>query len=318
MVMKWGLSWLLLGVGMGLVTEQQLLSRPVVGILALPNQGDYNITGSAFIDAGYVKWVEMAGARVVPLIITQPWSELEYLVQRLDAVLFTGGDKAFFNANGTMTDYASTACAIFNLVKSLNDQGVYYPMWGTCLGFQLLHICVSPLPDTVQYLPDMPGHSALSVFTPAAGRSRMLSYPTSDFIMSLMASQNVTFVSPDSGIRPEEYTTNPALSGMYKMLSVMTTMYGEEYVGLIEAIRYPIYGSQFHPEKNIYEWWTGETIPHTFHSVAVATYFTNFFISESRKNSNQFSSEAELQPYLIYNWAPYYWNLDPVQVYLFD
>ena len=64
--MKWVAVLLTLGWG--------LETRPVVGILALLNEGDYNVTGSTFLNAAYVKWVEMAGARVVPLIITQPCS----------------------------------------------------------------------------------------------------------------------------------------------------------------------------------------------------------------------------------------------------
>lgn len=315
--MTW-VAVLLIALGWGLEAKEQLLTRPVVGILALPNQGDYNLTGSAFIDAGYVKWLEMAGARVVPLIITHPWSSLQYLVEHLDGVLFTGGDKDFFNANGTMTFYAETACAIFDLVKSLNDQGIYYPLWGTCLGFQLLHVCVSPSPETVQYMPDMPGHSALSVFTAAAPSSRLFHFPYSSVIQSLMTSDNVTFVSHNSGVPAQEYATNLQLREMYVSLSTMKTLHGVQYGGLIEGVKYPIYGSQFHPEKNMFEWWPGETIPHTLSAVAVSTYFANFFIEETRKNSNQFPSESDLQNYLIYNWAPYYWNQDPVQVYLFE
>jgi len=34
------------------------------------------------------------------------------------------------------------------------------------------------------------------------------------------------------------------------------------YASTIEGTKYPIYGSQFHPEKNTYEWYTVEAIPH--------------------------------------------------------
>lgn len=293
-------------------------SRPVIGILTLPNDGMYNLTGTSYIDAGYVKWIEMGGARVVPLRIDHPWSELQYLVENLDGVLFTGGDQPFLNENGTMTAYAHTACSIYNLVTSLNDAGKHYPMWGTCLGFQLLHICVSPLPDTVQYMPDMPGHSALSTFTPAGLASRIFATELGPGLRFLMERTNVTFVSHNSGVPPRQYVLDLDLYAAYRILTTMKTIDGVEYVGLIEGKRYPIFGSQFHPEKNIYEWWPEEDIPHSLGSVVTATYFSTFFIEEARQNANQFPSEAELQPYLIYNWAPYYYNQDPVQVYLFE
>ena len=310
----------------GLVTEdvelvgqaEDMQNRPVIGILSLPNQGDYNLTGTSFIDAGYVKWIESGGARVVPIIITRPWSEIQYVVERLDGVLFTGGDKAFLDEEGKLTYYAQTACGIYSLVASLNSEGTYYPMWGTCLGFQLLHFCLSQNANTVQYMPDMPGHSALSVFTEDGLKSKIFNSDLGPHLIFLMSSTNVTFVSHNSGVPPSEYTTNTELSFAYRILTTMTTLSGQSYVGLIEGRKLPIYGSQFHPEKNQFEWWLGESIPHTLGAVITASYFADFFVEEARKNTNQFQSEAELEPYLIYNWAPYYWNLDPVQVYLFD
>ena len=308
--MKWVAVLLTLGWG--------LETRPVVGILALLNEGDYNVTGSTFLNAAYVKWVEMAGARVVPLIITQPWEVLQYQVEHLNGVLFTGGAKNFFNADGTLSFYAQTTCAIFNLVKKLNDQGTYYPIWGTCLGFQVMHLCVSPVRKTLQYMPDTPGHSALSVFTASASSSRIFNFLSAPVIKFLMTSDNVTFVSHNSGVPAQAYETNTKLKEMYVSLSTMKTLHGVEYVGLIEGIKYPFYGSQFHPEVNAFEWWPEKEVPHSLGAIAVSTYFANFFIEETRKNSNKFDSEEELQKYLIYNWTPHYWNQLPVQVYLFN
>lgn len=46
-----------------------------------------------------------------------------------------------------------------------------------------------------------------------------------------------------------------------------------EYIALIEAYDYPIYGSQFHPEKNIYEW-NATAINHDQDAVEVSTYLS--------------------------------------------
>lgn len=32
--------------------------------------------------------------------------------------------------------YVDFAYDVYNTVKALNDQGQYYPIWGTCMGFQ--------------------------------------------------------------------------------------------------------------------------------------------------------------------------------------
>ena len=70
-----------------LLSEEELNSRPIIGILAqeLPGfledayQG-YNYT--SYIGAAYVKYVESAGARVVPVLIGQvlTYSQLDDLL----------------------------------------------------------------------------------------------------------------------------------------------------------------------------------------------------------------------------------------------
>ena len=78
--------------------------------------------------SSYVQFMESAGARVVPLIMGEDWSVTLDKITKLDGILLPGGSG----------DYKAFAKQIFDTVKSLNDQGTFYPLWGTCLGFQNL------------------------------------------------------------------------------------------------------------------------------------------------------------------------------------
>ena len=49
---------------------------------------------------------------------------------------------------------------------------------------------------------------------------------------------------------------------------------------LCSAFKYPIYGTQWHPEKNAFNWNPHYVINHSAHAVRVAQYFANFFVSE--------------------------------------
>jgi gamma-glutamyl hydrolase len=51
----------------------------------------------------------------------------------------------------------------------------------------------------------------------------------------------------------------------------------------LSAFDYPIYGSQWHPEKNSYEMGYTRHVTHTFESVLVAQYFANFFVDEGER-----------------------------------
>lgn len=49
-------------------------------------------------------------------------------------VLFPGGATWFNQSDG----YADAGRHIFDIAKEMNDNGQYMPLWGTCLGFELL------------------------------------------------------------------------------------------------------------------------------------------------------------------------------------
>jgi hypothetical protein len=67
-----------------------LNTRPIIGILSLANSDNANETGS-IIPAGYVKWLEQAGARVAVVPFNAPSNVLDSLFDGLNGLLSTGG-----------------------------------------------------------------------------------------------------------------------------------------------------------------------------------------------------------------------------------
>ena len=55
------------------------------------------------------------------------------------SVLFPGGATYLNNSNG----YADAAQHIYEIAKELNNAGDYFPIFGTCLGFELMIILAS-------------------------------------------------------------------------------------------------------------------------------------------------------------------------------
>lgn len=64
--------------------DPKLNFRPVIGILSHPGDGASgrlsNATNASYIAASYVKFVESAGARVIPLIYNEPTEILEKVI----------------------------------------------------------------------------------------------------------------------------------------------------------------------------------------------------------------------------------------------
>lgn len=68
----------------------------------------------------------------------------------------------------------------------------------------------------------------------------------------------------------------------FRVLSLNRDKRGLEFISTLEHKRYPFYGLQFHPEKNLYEWVTGKNIPHGRNATLVAQYFADFFVNEGK------------------------------------
>jgi len=111
-------------------------------------------------------------------------------------------------------------------------------------------------------------------------------------------------------MRPENFTADPVLSTFYKMLTISPDLAGRTFVSTIESRRYPIFGVQWHPEKNVFEWRVNTTIPHTKDAVQVTQYTANFFVDQARQNTNHFDSLEDEVKYLIYQYTPEFMGLD--------
>ena len=72
----------------------------------------------------------------------------------------------------------------------------------------------------------------------------------------------------DSCITPEKFAASKALTDFYIPTSTSTGNDGITALASFEAKRYPFFGTQPHPEKNMYEW-NFQSIPHTLEAIQV-------------------------------------------------
>lgn len=105
----------------------------VVGTLAQPyfsHENGTTITEHQFIAASYVKWIEMGGGRSIPIPYDMTSDTvLDEIFAQIHGILLPGG-------NNSTLPYAVQ----YLLQKSMerNVQGNYFPIWGMCLGFEMI------------------------------------------------------------------------------------------------------------------------------------------------------------------------------------
>ncbi|XP_024045489.1 gamma-glutamyl hydrolase 2 isoform X2 [Citrus clementina] len=121
-------------------TDRRLNNRPVIGILSHPGDGASgrlnNSKNASYIAASYVKFVESAGARVIPLIYNEPEEILFGKLKLVNGVLLTGG----WAKKGL---YFQIVEKIFKKILEKNDAGEYFPLYAICLGFELISMIIS-------------------------------------------------------------------------------------------------------------------------------------------------------------------------------
>ena len=151
---------------------------------------------------------------------------------------------------------------------------------------------------------------------PQAETSRLFGWAPEEVIATI-TTESVTMNNHAFGLAPASFKASANLASYFSLLSINYDREKRYFVSSVEHVDYPIYAVQWHPEKNEFEW-NHEVINHSPDAVASMEYFGWFFVNECRRNRDKFSSEEELDTYLIYNFAPVYTGLvddDFVQCY---
>ncbi|XP_056619566.1 gamma-glutamyl hydrolase [Triplophysa dalaica] len=283
--------------------------RPIIGVLA---QEVYNPQPgrNSYIAASYVKFLESAGARVVPVTINKSEEENTRLFKSINGVLFPGGGVSIETSG-----YSRAAALFYRLALEANSKGDYFPILGICLGFEQLTLLTSG-----QLLLSHTNTSSISLplnFTDEIGHSRLFKDFPGDLMKSL-ASESLTENSHQWSLTTANFTKSERMKKFYRVLSTNTDGQNE-FVSTMEAYEFPIYGTQWHPEKNAFEF-TRPSIPHTPSAIKTTSYTAQFFVNEARKNLHTFSSTEEEQKALIYNYNPVYTGTESSfeQKYFFD
>lgn len=72
-------------------------NRPVVGVFLLPSLTEgYDSKEWSYIGGSYIKYLENAGAIVVPIKYDYDTNTLDYLLDRINGILFPGGDPSLW------------------------------------------------------------------------------------------------------------------------------------------------------------------------------------------------------------------------------
>ena len=171
---------------------------------------------------------------------------------------------------------------------------------GTCLGFEVLAILASKN-ESILVNSDAENYPQPLYPTEKAKDSRFFSALPSRVVKNLFrkpyAMENHAHAVPF-----EAFASNPDLANFFNVLTLSTDRQDVVYVSTMESPNYPISATQWHPEKNAFEWSYDKDIPHHPEAIEVTQEVANYVVGAARKNFHQPESRKAEEDFLIYNW----------------
>lgn len=279
--------------------QQAVNDRPVIGILTqIVSDEVMKPFGSTYIPASYVKYLESGGCRVMPIRLNLMDTEYENIFKKINGLLLIGGA-----VNLETSDFARVANLFYNLALIANDAGDYFPIWGTCMGMQLLTVLVAGknlLTITIAENIALP----LNLTTEAYSSRIFKDFPTD--LIKAVTQEPLTGNFHHYGVEVKNFNENKNLHSFFYLLSTNVAENEAHFVSTVEGKKYPFYGVQWHPEVNRFQWKVNLNYPHSRHAVQLSSLLAEFFVNEGKKSLHHFDNPEEEASSLIYNYTPIY------------
>ena len=269
--------------------------KPVIGMYGLVEPiSDYNKYTKEAIDGGFVRWMEASGAEIVVIHIWYSHEQITSLLNQINGVLFSAGPRRPLKLDEL---WEQNAKFVFDYAK---NNGI--PIWGTCLGMQMITIFMSD--DNKNFMEKYDNIGLKNVeLTKEAKDSKMLSLFKKNDLDNLKNSKTSYHIHKH-GISPEVFFSNKNLVDNYDILGYGYDSNGKKFVNIIESKKgkkHKVYGTHFHPEKNPFERgnWFKEKNP--MDALRRSQLIVMKFIEEARNNGNKFINEEERNKYTFIN-----------------
>ena len=156
----------------------------------------------------------MSGAQVVPIFSFNSTDYLDDILSKVNGVLFTGGGIEFDMKN----KWTQTADHILKYAIDQNKKGNPYPIWGTCLGFELLAYLTSGYDD--KCLSGVRGETAVKNTIKITDQSYLYDNLSDNLKYNLQNGQGILYFNHNLAVKTDYFYNSPSMKAFWKMTSV--------------------------------------------------------------------------------------------------
>jgi len=231
-----------------------------IGILAQPSSVQMKLQyyhpseNWTYIAGSYVDWIGSTGAMPVLIPFDIDKDKLDSILDNIDGFLLPGGGADLIRPDNTSlrTAYQLSADYITEWAMRRNDQGKFFPVFGTCLGMENFIITFANTTAALEC--DFDDENVVhSIQTNE-------NFPNSQFWKEVGIDKARHVFETDSvyythhcAIRPATFAAHKGLNEGFNILGLSTSKNGVPFVALIEHKKYPFVANQWHPEKTLFE-----------------------------------------------------------------
>ena len=184
-----------------------------------------SVPGAAsYIPLTVIDWFRSSGITVVPISYRLKSRDVAATFQNIHGLFLQGGPHY-------VPSYMRLASLFLKEAQAAAGRGDYFPVWGTCHGFQLI---MKEFGGPLESMDSMTWTAPIQTVE----KGRMPIYPCGP----------VEF-SHQYGITRSLFNATPALHETFCILATAVDRRGQEYVAAAEHRTLPFYGVQFHPEN---------------------------------------------------------------------
>jgi len=200
-----------------------------------------------------------------------------------------------------------------------NAAGDYFPVFGICLGFELMSMSVadnSSILVSIKTGTDNPKNLYPLV---EKNESKMFYHMEHDLYYDGIRNKKLAYFHHSFTVDPKAWESNKHLAGNFTVTSVTNDTEKTTYAATVEGKNIPFFGVQFHPEKDTFEWPTSQDLPHNADATNFQQHWANFFVNHTKLNNHTMTSELFME-LNIHRFLPWHISDDPEfeRLYLFE
>ncbi|KAL4485350.1 hypothetical protein ABPG72_008526 [Tetrahymena utriculariae] len=301
--------------------KNTFISYPVIAVLSIPSGfQSYPKEEYSYIYTSYIQYFQQSGLRIVPLNWTDTLENLENLMDKVNGLVLTGGGANLMmreqeGEDKKFTQFSKVGIFLIELAKKKNEKGNYFPIWTTCLGFELLFLSFANQEIRSQF--DSKNHFTKQIISQEAKKESKILSKLSKSLIKCLEEEEFFYYNHKNGFSKKQFLENPKINQNFNCIAYSKDLKGKQFVSIVEGKVYPFYGTQFHPEKLQFDHSSKNNKQFTMNQLRISQHIPNFFYTECLKSNQRFDSAQEQHTFLIENHQPVYKGGLDQGIYLF-